>query len=83
MVVMLTWRISRARSSSAEMIFTAWPGMRGETVFRITLEPENFTSTSAIADVEFAASSLALSMAEVEDEEAACSEMAVAAPGKR
>lgn len=73
-VVILTWRISRESCSSAEMIFTACPGIGGETVFKTTFGPVNFTSTSAMADFEFATRSLLalllLSMEEfvVEDE---------------
>lgn len=59
-VLMLTWSISSASCSKAAIILTAWPGIRGETVFNMTLAPapENFTSTSAMADFELAASSL-------------------------
>lgn len=51
------------------MIFTAWPGIRGDTVFNMTFAPENFTSTSAMADFELAASSLLtwLSMEEFDE----------------
>lgn len=59
-VVILTWRISRESCSSAEIIFTAWPGIGGETVFKTTFGPVNFTSTSAMADFEFATRSLLL-----------------------
>lgn len=64
--LMLALRISREKSSRSETIFVAWPGNRGEIVFRRRLEPENFTSTSAMDDFEFATSSL--TMSEVEDE---------------
>ncbi|KAL6972068.1 hypothetical protein U1Q18_031752, partial [Sarracenia purpurea var. burkii] len=66
-VFMLRSRISSERSSSADTIFTACPGIRRDIVFRRTFAPENFTSTSATPDFELAASSLALSMAEVEE----------------
>lgn len=56
--LMFTCRISRASSSSTEMIFVTWPGIRGDTVLRRRFAPENLTSTSAMADFEFAASSL-------------------------
>lgn len=59
-VLMSTLRISRERCSRAAIIFTACPGMGGDTVFKRTFEPENLTSTSAIADSELAKSSLAL-----------------------
>lgn len=68
-MLMLTCRISRARPSRAETIFTAWPGIRGDTVFNRTFGPENLTSTSAIADLEFAMSSLMLSLMDEEEEE--------------
>ena len=61
-VLMLTLRISSERSSSAEIIFAACPGIRGDTVLRRRFEPENFTSTSAIADLELAKSSFKLSL---------------------
>jgi len=67
-MLMLTCRISRARSSRAEIIFTAWPGIWGDTVFNRTFGPENLTSTSAIADLEFATSSLMLSLMEEEED---------------
>lgn len=51
------------------MILTAWPGIRGETVFNRTFAPENFTSTSAIGDLELATSSLTLSTTLEEVEE--------------
>ena len=66
--LMLTWRISSERSSRAEMIFTAWPGIREDFVFKTTFGQEYFTSTSAMADFEFTMSSLALSLEEVEEE---------------
>lgn len=68
-VLIFTLRISRERSSRADIIFTAWPGILGETVFRRTLGPENLTSTSAMADFELATGSLTLSMEEVLEEQ--------------
>lgn len=68
-VLIFTLRISRERSSRAAIIFTAWPGILGETVFRRTLGPENLTSTSAMADFELATGSLTLSMEEVLEEQ--------------
>lgn len=68
-VLMLTCRISSERSSRAEIIFTAWPGIRGDTVFNRRFGPENLTSTSAIADLEFATSSLMLSLMDEEEDE--------------
>jgi hypothetical protein len=72
-VLMLTLRISKERSWRAEMILVACPGIGGETVFKRRFGPENFTSTSAIGDLEFATSSLTRKtlslMEEVEDEE--------------
>lgn len=55
-VLRVTLRISRERCSSADIIFRAWPGILGETVLTITFGPENFTSTSATLDLEFATS---------------------------
>lgn len=66
LVLMLTWRISSARSSSVDMIFRACPGILGETVFKRRCGPENLTSTSATADLELATSSLMLSLMEEE-----------------
>lgn len=57
---MLMWSISRDRSSRADTILSACPGILGETVFNRTFAPENFTSTSAMADFELATSSLLL-----------------------
>lgn len=70
MVLMLTWRISSERSSSAEMIFTACPGILEDFVFKTTFGQEYLTSTSAMADLEFTMSSLPLllSLEEVEEE---------------
>lgn len=68
-VLIFTWRISRASSSSAEIILTTWPGMGCDTVFRSRLGPENFTSTSATADFELATNSLKASLMEEEVEE--------------
>lgn len=67
-LLMLTWRISSARFSSADIIFKACPGILWETVFKRTWGPENFTSTSAIWDLEFATSSLILSFTDEADE---------------
>lgn len=67
-LLMLTWRISSARSSSADIIFKACPGIRWETVFKRTWGPENLTSTSAIGDFELATSSLMLSLTEEVEE---------------
>lgn len=63
-VLMLTLRISSDRSSRAEIILADWPGIRGDTVFRRTFEPENLTSTSANVDFELATSSLTASLIE-------------------
>ncbi|KAI3675979.1 hypothetical protein L1987_85575 [Smallanthus sonchifolius] len=60
-VLVVAWRISRDKSSRIEIIFVAWPGNRRDTVFRRRLAPENFTSTSAMGDVELATSSLMVS----------------------
>lgn len=69
-VLRLTLRISRERSSRADMIFRTWPGILGDIVFKSTLGPQNLTSTSATADFECATSSLAWSMElDVEQEE--------------
>ena len=70
-VLIFTWRSSRERSSRVEIIFIAWPGIGGDTVFKRRFGPENFTSTSAIGDFEFATSSLILSLIleEVEEDE--------------
>lgn len=68
-MLIFTWRISSGRSSRADIILRACPGIGGETVFRRTCGPENLTSTSAITDLEFATSSLILSLMEEEAEE--------------
>lgn len=65
-VLIPAWSISRERSSRAETILVACPCNRGEIVLRRRLEPENFTSTSAIGDFEFATSSLTISEFEEE-----------------
>lgn len=67
-LLMFTWRIWRARSSSAETILTTWPGMRCDTVLSSRFGPQNFTSTSATADLELATSSLTLSLMEEVEE---------------
>lgn len=68
--LMFTCRIWRDISSSTEIIFVTWPGILGETVLRTRFGPENLTSTSAMDDLEFAESSLRLSiMEELEEEE--------------
>lgn len=59
--LILAWRTSRGRLSRIAIIFVAWPSIRFEQVFRRRLPPINFTSTSAIADLELATSSLVLS----------------------
>jgi hypothetical protein len=82
--LMPTLRISNERSSRVEIIFVACPGIRGDTVFKRRFGPENFTSTSAIEDLEFATSSLTLSlMEEVDDEEGEGSSEVVAMVGER
>lgn len=68
LLLMLTWSISRARSSSADMIFKTCPGILWETVFKRTCGPENLTSTSATRDLELATSSLILSLMEEVEE---------------
>lgn len=60
-VLIVAWSISRDKSSRTDIIFVAWYGNRGERVFRRRLAPENFTSTSAMDDFEFATSSLLVS----------------------
>lgn len=67
-VLMLTWRISRASCSRAEMILSTWPGRRCDTVLSSRLEPENLTSTSARGDLEVATSSLTASLMLMEEE---------------
>ena len=67
-VLTLTWTISRFRSSRTDIIRRACPGIRDEMVFKSTCEPQNLTSTSATEDVEFATSSLMLSLMEEAEE---------------
>lgn len=59
-------RISRDKSSRADIIFVTCPGNRGDTVFKRRLAPENLTSTSAMDDLELATSSLMVSEFEEE-----------------
>lgn len=84
-VMMRKRRISRERSSRVEMIFMACPGIRGDTVLiKRRFGPENFTSTSAMGDLEFAKSSLALSlMEEVVEEDEGDSSREVGMVGER
>lgn len=78
------WRISRERSSRAEIIFMACPGIRVDTVFKRTFGPVNFTSTSAMGDLEFATSSLTLSLIEeVVEEDAGDGSRALGMVGER
>lgn len=58
MLLMFRWRTSNERLSKTLIIFATWPGILWEITFRITFEPEIFTSTSATEELQLAPSSL-------------------------
>lgn len=58
MLLMLRWRTSNEDLSRTLIIFTTWPGVRRDIIFKTTLDPEIFASTSATGELQHAPSSL-------------------------